>query len=587
MTTITLPRAQTERPEVAASAIASGRDSLADWQSAQPSNFFTADPHLQRTLEYHWEAIKYQTHEPRLAEFGGQAATVIDRLVRSSNLDPNLPRLDRYSSIGERTEDVAFHLDYHEAGRCIYGSGMLSLYAQPGNNLLSLALFYLSAQNGEAGHNCPIACTAGLIKVVQNIGSLELQAKYLPRLLDANYDTRFHGAQFLTEVQGGSDVGANDTVAAPLDPEAGTWRLNGEKWFCSNVTADLALATARVPGQGEGTKGLGLFLVPRRLDDGTLNNVFIRRLKDKLGTRSMPTAEVDFRGTVAYPVGPVESGFKNVMTYVINTSRIYNAVGVTGNARRACLVASTYAQHRAAFGQPILQFPLVQDILAKMRADVAAMLSGTFYLVHLLDAAELGSAAAGDADFLRLAINLNKYRTAVLAHEVILQGIELLGGNGAIETISVLPRLLRDNVVYENWEGTHNVLLAQAQRDIRRYGLHAAFFARMRQLFESLASETLRARGLEHTSAIAAELDALLAMDEASASAFFRPLMDRAADLYYAACLAAEAEWEAREKGSVGKPELAGFFFNRRVERREAKDIPGYLDQVRHLSVER
>jgi alkylation response protein AidB-like acyl-CoA dehydrogenase len=588
MTTITLPRTQTERPESAASAITSGRDALADWQAAQPDNFFTADLHLQHTLEYHWGAARFASpsHAPRLAEFGGQAATVIDRLVRSSNLDPNLPRLDRYNDIGARTEDVTFHPDYHEAGRHIYGSGAMSVYEQPGNNLLSLALFYLSAQNGEAGHNCPLACTGGLIKVLQNVGSPELKAKYLPRLLDADYDTHFHGAQFLTEVQGGSDVGANDTVATPLDPAAGTWVLNGEKWFCSNVTADLALVTARVPGQGEGTKGLGLFLVPRRLDDGTLNNVFIRRLKDKLGTRSMPTAELDFRDALAYPVGPVESGFKNVMTYVINTSRIYNAVGVTGNARRACLVAATYAQHRAAFGQSILQFPLVQDILAKMHADTAAMLSGTFYLVHLLDAAELGSAAVGDADFLRLAINLNKYRTAVLAHEVILQGIELLGGNGAIETFSVLPRLLRDNVVYENWEGTHNVLLAQAQRDIRRYGIHTAFLARVRQLFEALPPGTLRARGLEHTADIAAELDALLAMDETSASVFFRPLMDRAADLYYAACLAAEAAWEASEKGNTGKTELAAFFFNRRVERREAKDIPGYLEQVRRLSVE-
>lgn len=602
MTTVTLPRAQIERRAFDVSAITSGRDALADWQAAQPDNFFTADLHLQRTLEYHWGAARFASpgHAPRLAEFGGQAATVIDRLVRSSNLDANLPRLERYSDIGERAEEVAFHPDYHEAGRHIYGSGMMSVYEQPGNNLLSLALFYLSAQNGEAGHNCPLACTAGLIKVLQNVGSPELQAKYLPRLLDAEYDSHFHGAQFLTEVQGGSDVGANDTVATPLDPAAETWALNGEKWFCSNVTADLALVTARVPGQGEGTKGLGLFLVPRRLDDGALNNVFIRRLKDKLGTRSMPTAELDFRDALAYAVGPVESGFKNVMTYVINTSRIYNAVGVTGNARRAYLVAATYAQHRAAFGQPILRFPLVQDILAKMRTDVAAMLSGTFYLVHLLDAAETGAAAVedplqgtDDADFLRLAINLNKYRTAVLAHEVILQGIELLGGNGAIETFSVLPRLLRDNVVYENWEGAHNVLLAQAQRDIRRYGIHTAFFARVRQLFEALPSGPLRARGLEHTAAIAAELDALLAMDETDASVFFRPLMDRAADLYYAACLAVEAEWEAREKGNAGKPELAAFFFNRRaegplqgIERRGARDIPGYLDQVRRLSVE-
>lgn len=585
MTTIMIPGDETLRTEDE-SFIDAGRDALLAWQAAQPDNFFAADRNLQHTLEYHWGASMYHTHAARLSEFGQRVATVIDALARSSNLDPNLPRLDRYTPVGGRIEDVTYHPDYHAAGRHIYGSGAMAIYGQPGNNLLGQALFYLSAQNGEAGHNCPLACTAGLIKVFQNVASPELRAKYLPRLLDADYDTHFHGAQFLTEVQGGSDVGANDTLATPLAPNAGAWLLNGEKWFCSNVTADLALVTARVPGQGEGTQGLGLFLVPRRLDDGGLNNVFIRRLKDKLGTRSMATAELDFRDALAYQVGPLTSGFKNVMTYVINTSRIYNAVGVIGNARRAYLTAWTYAQHRAAFGQPILQFPLVQDILTKMRADVTAMLSGTFHIVKLLDDAELDSAAEGDAEFLRMAINLNKYRTAVLAHEVILQGIELLGGNGAIETFSVLPRLLRDNVVYENWEGTHNVLLAQVQRDITRYRIHAAFFARLRRMFESLQSETLRARGLRHTAIVADELDALLALDESRASVFFRPLMDRATDLYYTACLATEAEWSIHEKGDAVKQELMEFFFDRRVERQEPKDIPDYLDRLSRLSAE-
>jgi alkylation response protein AidB-like acyl-CoA dehydrogenase len=585
MKTITLPRDETARTE-AESAIDAGRAALTAWQAAQPDNFFSADRNLQHTLEYHWGASTYQGHAACLSEFGHRAATVIDALARSSNLDLNLPRLDSYTPLGARTEDVTFHPDYHAAGRHMYGSGMMSVYAQPGGNLLGQALFYISAQNGEAGHNCPLACTAGLIKVLQNVASPELQAKYLPRLLDADYDTHFHGAQFLTEVQGGSDVGANDTVATPLDPDRRIWLLNGEKWFCSNVTADLALVTARVPGQGEGTRGLGLFLVPRRLDDGAPNNMFVRRLKDKLGTRSMATAEVDFRDTLAYQVGPLASGFKNVMSYVINTSRIYNAVGVIGNARRAYLTAWTYARHRAAFGQPILQFPLVQDILAKLRADVTAMLSGTLYVVKLLDDAELDSSAEGDAEFLRMAINLNKYRTALLAHEVILQGIELLGGNGAIESFSVLPRLLRDNVVYENWEGTHNVLLAQVQRDITRYQIHAAFFARLRRMFESLESETLRARGLAHTATIADELAALLEMDEMRASVFFRPLMDRATDLLYAACLAAEAEWEIQEKGYAVKQALAEFFFDRRVERREPRDIANYPDQIRRLSAE-
>jgi acyl-CoA dehydrogenase len=171
-----------------------------------------------------------------------------------------------------------------------------------------------------------------------------------------------------------------------LDPAAeGTWLLNGEKWFTSNVTADLALVTARVPGQGEGTYGLGLFLVPRRLEDGRLNTVTIRRLKDKLGTRSLATGEVEFRDTLAYQIGDLERGFRNMMVYVINTSRIFNGVGTAANARRAYLVAWSYARHRSAFGQPIIHFPLVQDTLAKMRADSAAILSGSLRIVRTLD----------------------------------------------------------------------------------------------------------------------------------------------------------------------------------------------------------
>lgn len=576
-------RVKQTTPATTASNIVLGRNYLADWEGAQPNNFFTADNNLQRVLEFHWGEDVYRSHVPRLYQFGRAAATVVDEAARISNEDANLPRLERFDAVGRRSEEVVFHPSYHEAGREIYGSGMMSVYGAPASNLLSLALFYISAQNGEAGHNCPLACTAGLIKVLQRVASVDLQEKYLPRLLDSNYDSHFHGAQFLTEVQGGSDVGANGTTAVPLDAEAGMWLLNGEKWFCSNVTADLALVTARVPGQGEGTAGLGLFLLPRRLDDGRLNNVFIRRLKDKVGTRSMATAEVELHDALAYQVGPLKSGFKNVMTYVINTSRVYNAVAVSGNARRAYVTALTYAQHRPAFGQPIIHFPLVQDLLAKMRADVGAMIAGSFHLIHLLDEMERGRGTAEAEGFLRLAINLNKYRSAVLAHEVIVQAIELLGGNGAIEGFSILPRLLRDNVVYENWEGTHNVLLAQAQRDIRRYRVHEPFFQAIEAMFGSLDYEELRVEGLAQVEIMRGELDGLLTMDELTGSIFFRPLMDRLTDLYYAACLAVEGRWEMSQKEDSSKQRLAVFFFNRRVAGRAAKEIAYYDDQISRL----
>src|SRR5262249_34506396 len=156
-------------------------------------------------------------------------------------------------------------------------------------------------QNGEAGHCCPLACTAGLIKLLQRRGSAELQARFLPRLLDADYDTHAHASQFLTEIQGGSDVGANALPATPDGP--GGWLLDGEKWFCSAADAQLYLVTARVAGRSGGTGGLGAFIVPRLLDDGQVNGIHLRRLKDKLGTRSMASAEIDFRSATALAIG--------------------------------------------------------------------------------------------------------------------------------------------------------------------------------------------------------------------------------------------------------------------------------------------
>jgi alkylation response protein AidB-like acyl-CoA dehydrogenase len=448
-----------------------------------------------------------------------------------------------------------------------------------------LALFFLSSQNGEAGHNCPLACTAGLIKALQQAASPALQAAYLPRLLDPDYATNFSGAQFLTEIQGGSDVGANATTATLLDTNEGSWLLSGEKWFCSNVTADLALVTARVAEQGEGTQGLGLFLVPRRLADGRLNNLFIKRLKEKLGTRSMATGEIDFREALAYQVGETENGFKHVMRHVINTSRVYNAVAVCGNARRAYMTAVGYAQYRRAFGQEIIRFPLVQAMLATMRADSTAMLAGTFHIIKLLDDIDMGQSTAEAEGFLRMAINLNKYRSAVLGHDVIMKGIELLGGNGAIEDFSTLPRLLRDNVVFENWEGTHNVLLAQVQRDMRRYEVHKPFLAAARVMFEAVRELSFRQEGLALLEGMTAELDEVLGMDGLTAAIYFRPLMDRLTDLYYAACLGVEGQWEIAEKKDRTKLKLATLFLNLRAAGKGPKDIFHYDDVVSRLCV--
>ncbi|MDF1564089.1 MAG: acyl-CoA dehydrogenase family protein [Deltaproteobacteria bacterium] len=510
-----------------------GRADLEAFDAHQPTNFWEADAHLRRVVAAWAGQETLEAWEAELSEFGAISATEIDPLVRLNDRVGNHPRLERWGPFGERLEAVEHHPSYHAAGRAIYGSGVIAALGEDGGVLRSQTLGYLSGLNGEAGHNCPAACTAGLVKALRAVGSEELKARYLPRLLSTDYDELAHGAQFLTEVQGGSDVGANEVVARP-GARGEPWELTGEKWFCSNVTADLILLTARPEGAPAGTRGLSLFLAPRRLPDGSLNHFAIRRLKDKLGTRSMASAELDLLGLRAWPLGPLEDGFKNMMTHVINTSRLWNAVGTAAIARRSHWVARGYAEHRRAFGAAIGRYPMVQETLADMRVEADAMVSGTFYLLHLADRLERGEGDAALADFHRMAVNLNKMRGAQSGHEVVLSGVEVLGGNGAIESFSVLPRLLRDNVVYENWEGTHNVLLNQVLRDCRRLEVHEGFLSHLRQLASG------HGRILAALEAAEAHLRQTLEAPDALATLEMRRAGERLSFLLWAAAMAAD-----------------------------------------------
>jgi alkylation response protein AidB-like acyl-CoA dehydrogenase len=510
-----------------------GRAGLLEFERLQPENFWRAETHLQRVLK-HLAGEQLKGWVENLDRFGAECAGPVDRAVRLNNLPQNLPRLDRWSPYGERIEEVEFHPTYHEAGAAIYGSGVMSVLGTWGSNLHSLALFYISSHNGEAGHNCPLACTSGLIKALMAVGTDELKERYLGRLLSNDYAALAHGAQFLTEVQGGSDVGANAVRATPDTSGIAPYRIYGEKWFCSNATADVILMTARPDGAPEGTKGLGLFLVPRRLPDGNLNAYTLRRLKEKLGTRSMASAEIDFEGAYAWNIGPVEQGFATVMTYVINTSRVVNAFGCCGIARRASITAHAYAKARTAFGAAIAKYPLVQETLADMRVETDAMVSGSLYLASLMDKAETSKLDDATQTFLRMAVNANKMRTAMSSHEIALSGIEVLGGNGAIETFSVLPRLLRDNVVFENWEGTHNVLIMQVLKDSQRKGMHTATFAHLKAMARPHQRLTHQLGDLEK------RFTATLDLGDGEASLRMRPLVSELGFATWACAMVAD-----------------------------------------------
>ena len=467
------------------SAIERGRADMLAWQGLGPKSYFTGDDGLQGSLRCRLGEARFEAVRGAMAVVGERSATELGPLSRLLNAEENLPRLERYDAVGTRTESVVFHPAYEAAGRINWEAGVLSGYAEVGHETEQLAKFYMLTHHGEYGHACPTACTAGLIKLIGAVGSQADKARWLPRLLTTDYDQRLHASQFLTEIQGGSDVGSN-AVVAKRDGEG--WSIHGEKWFCSVIDANVFLMTARPEGAPEGTKGLALFVVPRDLEDGSTNHFQVRRLKWKLGTKAMASAEADFTGATATALGALDRGFKNVVEHVLDTSRIYNAICCAGSMRRAYLEACRFAAHRRAFGKTIDQYGLVQEAIATLRAESMAALSSTLRLTAAGDALAKGQGDDTLVAARRVGVSINKYWTSVRNTQMTRVAMELFGGNGAIESFSVIPQLYRDAMVLESWEGTHNTLVQQVLRDARRYRMHEPFVA---ELAGSLAALTL------------------------------------------------------------------------------------------------
>ena len=272
-------------------------------------NFFSADPDLSFLLRWHLSAEDYERAQTILTEMGAMASQKMDSLAEAANRQG--PVLMQFDKKGQRVDEVVFHPAYHELERIAYQDFAIAACSHRDGALgwqghvpqpVKFALGYLGMQ-AEAGVFCPIAMTDALARVLERYASEALKQRFLPPLTALTMDELKQGAMFLTEKQGGSDVGLTTTVAKPrsdtgdgFQPE---WELWGDKWFCSNVSADIILTLARPEGAPAGTRGLGLFLVPKTLEDGTHNSYTINRLKDKLGTRSLATGEVTLNGAQA------------------------------------------------------------------------------------------------------------------------------------------------------------------------------------------------------------------------------------------------------------------------------------------------
>jgi hypothetical protein len=282
----------------------------------------------------------------------------------------------------------------------------------------------------------------------------------------------------MTERAGGSDVGAIETVARYED---GEWRLTGDKWFCSHADADVALLLARPQGAAAGTKGLALFALPRRLKDGRRNAYRIVRLKDKLGTRSMASGEILLEGAVAYLVGDINAGLRQMMEQV-NLSRLSHGVRAAAMMRRCLNEAMVCARSRKAFGKTIIDYPLLRRQLLKIALPVGQSLSMFLFTAHAIDCANQGDANA--ALRLRILTPLLKFRACRDNIMVATGAMEVRGGNGYIEEW-VNARLIRDAHIGVLWEGTSNInAIDIIMRAVGKSRAHRALFASLERLLD-------------------------------------------------------------------------------------------------------
>jgi alkylation response protein AidB-like acyl-CoA dehydrogenase len=523
----------------------SARQDIDAWRAAAATNSFDSDPFFRRLLRRHL-GDRYPEVEPRLFLLAEETGVDFEQLVMDASRDENLPTVQRHDADGRAVEEVVFHPAYHEVGRVFWASGALATLGLPGSDVVSGALVYLLDQHGEAGHACPVACTAGAIKLIQRVGTDEQRERLLPSLLSTDPQQWLRAAQFVTEVQGGSDVSLNAVTAIPEPDRPGSYRIHGEKWFCSVADADLFVVSARLEDARPGTRGLGLFLVPRTID-GRPNGFVLRRLKYKLGTRSMATGEIEFNGAIGEAVGSLDHGFKNLVGIVLDTSRVHNALAACGIMRRAFVEAQTFAAQRVAFDHPILTYPAVHETLARMKLRTMTGLATTFRILAMTDRLESSGHNDELAGARRIAVMVNKYWTAVAATDVARDGIEVLGGNGTIEDFSVLPRLYRDAIVVESWEGTHNTLCAQVLRDFATRDLHRPWLRELEIEIDALthpeiADEAALARELHRD--VAALTVRLGTTEPERASAHIRHIVNRMCRLTEWVALLAQAQWD-------------------------------------------
>lgn len=534
----------------------------AEYERAIGLNFYELDPDLKDTIRRYVPADTYEVADEHLHRMGELCGGEIAE--RAETTDRNPPRLERYDRWGTETNRVVHHPGALATKRALWEASRGA--AERAGRLPSVvgsASGYLLDQS-ETGMGCAVGMTGGVAGLVEAFGSDATKEHFLPHLRAGEWEEFWDGAMFLTERDGGSDLGAaTKTTATHVDGDL--WLLNGFKWFCSNVDADAIATLARPEGAADGVGGIALFVVPRTRRDGHPNGVHVHRLKDKLGTRAVPTGEVDFDDAEAYllaggersrEAGADGRGMGRMMSGMVQGSRLGVAFMGLGICRRSFLESAIYAAHRRAFSNRIDAFPMVRETLVRMAMELEAAAALCFEASNAADSRDRG--------LWRIIPTLAKYRASRRGVQLASAAVEVHGGNGYIEDWPI-ARQLRDAQCHPIWEGTENIIAIDVMRAIERDGAVESLMQRVESAVAD-AEHPVVASVRDQVRAYAAETREAVAY-VASAPKDVARLHPRRvtrylANLMSAALLTEQAVREIGERNSARKAAVARLYAN-------------------------
>ena len=451
-------------------------------------NQYRDDPLLRGYLRRVLPGETLAAIEPSLDRMGELSGGELYELQRSDRLRE--PTLTQWDAWGNRVDAIEHTPLWRRAERLAAEEGLVAIPYERSHGrwsrLHQFALVYLFTPSSDI-YSCPLAMTDAAVAALLASGNERLIERAVPRLTARDPERFWTSGQWMTESIGGSDVSRSETEARESE---GEWKLYGKKWFTSAASSQMALTLARPEGAGEGGHALALFYLETRDADGRLRGLRIDRLKDKLGTRKLPTAELTLDGAPAELVVGTTGGIKAIAP-MLNVTRVWNGVTAASYMRRALALVESYGARRAAFGALLCDKPAFRDLLGGLRAELYGAFHLAFRVVELLGLEESGEAGERDRDLLRLLTPIMKLTTAKQAVAVASEAVEAFGGAGYVEDTGI-PFLLRDAQVLPIWEGTTDVLALDTLRVVDSQAGLGALRAEIERALPSGGAAALR-----------------------------------------------------------------------------------------------